>query len=56
MKNLTTDNAFEKSWKNTCKHCHDEKKLKMFFRERCDDCQRELTKKVEFQIRLMEKV
>ena len=30
MKNLTTDNAFEKSWKNTCKHCLDEKKLKMF--------------------------
>lgn len=55
MKNSTTDNAFDKAWKNTCKHCLDEKKLKLFFRERCDDCQKELMKKVEFQIKLMEK-
>jgi hypothetical protein len=56
MKNATTDNAFEKAWKNNCKYCFDEKKLKLFFRDRCDDCQRELMKKVEFQIKLMEKV
>jgi hypothetical protein len=28
MKNATTDNAFEKAWKNNCKYCFDEKKLK----------------------------
>jgi hypothetical protein len=57
MKGMITDNAFDKAWKKPCKHCDNNKpNLKLFFRERCDDCQRELMKKVEFQIKLMEKV
>ena len=57
MKVMITDNAFDKAWKKPCKHCDNNKpNLKLFFRERCDDCQRELMKKVEFQIKLMEKV
>jgi len=55
MKGMITDNAFDKAWKKPCKHCDNNKpNLKLFFRERCNDCQSKLRMQVEQHIKTIE--